>query len=334
MQLKKIPAAVFSLFAVLALGIAASAAFAAPEKKAEDVAALVNGEPIISAAVQGEVNGILRRYYSQGQKPNEAEMASIKESALEKLIKLELLNQASKKAGIAVNNADVESELAGYKKGFADEKEFAKAIAEAGLNEAELKKQIVKNFAIQKYIDSQFKGKVKVTDQDAKEFYTSNKEKFEQPEMVHARHILLLSKEGDSKADKNRKREKLMQIKKELKGGADFTELAKKFSEGPSKEQGGDLGFFARGQMVKPFEQVAFSMMPGDVSDIVETEFGYHLIKMEEKRPAKTVTFEESKVKITNYLSQEKLNENIETYLKEARAKADVKITGKQAAKK
>ncbi|MGV1098844.1 peptidylprolyl isomerase [Thiovibrio sp. JS02] len=331
---KKIRPALFSLCAILAFGFTASFALAAPEKKPAEVAAFVNGEPILAVAVDGEMNGILRRFYAQGQKPTEAEMGSIRESALEKMIKLELLSQASKKAGIAVNAADVDNELNGYKKGFPDEKEFAKALEATGMSEADLKKQIGKNFAIQKFIDSQFKGKVQVNEKDAKDFYSSNKEKFEQPEMVHARHILIQAKEGDSKADKERKREKLAQIKKELKGGADFADLAKRFSEGPSKEQGGDLGFFARGQMVKPFEKAAFSMMPGDVSDIVETEFGYHLIKLEEKRQAKTVSFDEAKAKITSYLAQEKLNENIEAYLAEAKGKAEIKVVGQQQVKK
>ncbi len=335
MQYQKLRSALVLFCAVLSFAmLAGHDAQAAPEKKSAEVAAFVNGEPIISAAVDGEAKGILQRFYAQGQQPGEAELATIRTSALDKLIKLELLSQASKKAGFAVDAAEVENELNGYKKNFSNEGEFTKALAAAGMSEAELKKQIGKNFAIQKFIESNFKGKVQISEKDAQDFYSSNKEKFEQPEMVHARHILILAKEGDAKADKDRKREKLNQIKKELKNGADFVELAKRFSEGPSKDQGGDLGFFARGQMVKPFEAAAFSMMPGDVSDIVETEFGYHLIKLEEKRPAKTVSFDEAKAKIMAYLSQEKLNANIEAYVTEARSKADVKIVGQTQGKK
>ncbi len=333
MQFGKIHKAVLVSFALGATVIFATSVWSKPEKKTEEVAVLVNGEPIVAAAVQGEIKGILGRFQEQGRKPSETEMASLRESVLEKMIKLELLSQESKKAGVAVASTDIDNELKGYKKGFADDKAFAKALGEAGITEVVLRKQIGKNLAIQKFIDTKFKGKVQVTEQEAKDFYNSNQDKFAQPEMAHARHILITAKEAEPKADKDRKRAKLVQIKKQLKDGADFADLAKQFSDCPSKERGGDLGFFPRGQMVKAFDQVVFKMMPGDVSDIVETEFGYHLIRLEEKKPAKTVSFDEAKAKITAYLTQEKVTASIETFLAEAKGKATIKILSPQAKK-
>ena len=333
MQFKKFHKAVLVSFALGATIFLATSAWSKPVKKAEEVAAIVNGEPIVTAAVQGEIKGILGRLQEQGRKPSDAEMASLRESVLDKMIKLELLSQEGKKAGIAISAADIDNELKGYKKGFADDKAFAKALGEAGITEAELRKQIGKNLAIQKFIDTKFKGKVQVTEQEAKDFYNKNQDKFKQPEMVHARHILIAAKETEPKADKDRKRAKLVQIKKQLKDGGNFADLAKQFSDCPSKARGGDLGFFPRGQMVKPFDQAVFKMMPGDVSDIVETEFGYHLIKLEEKKPAKTVSFDEAKAKITAYLTQEKVTNNIEAFLAEAHKKATIKILSPQAKK-
>ena len=332
MQFGKIHKAVLVSLALGATVVFATSLWAKTEKK-EEVAALVNGEPIVAAAVQGEIKGILGRAQEQGRKPSDTEMAALRESVLEKMIKLELLSQESKKAGVSVNSTDVDNELKGYKKGFADDKAFAKALSEAGITEAELRKQIGKNLTIQKFIDTKFKGKVQVTEQEAKDFYNSNQDKFAQPEMAHARHILITAKETEPKADKDRKRAKLVEIKKQLKGGADFGELAKQYSDCPSKERGGDLGFFPRGQMVKAFDQAAFKMMPGDISDIVETEFGYHLIKLEEKKPAKTVSFDEAKAKITAYLTQEKITANIEAFVAEAKGKATIKIVSPQAKK-
>ncbi|OGQ99985.1 MAG: hypothetical protein A2505_05575 [Deltaproteobacteria bacterium RIFOXYD12_FULL_55_16] len=333
MKFGKLNKAVLVACVLGATVVFAASAWSKSEKKAEEAAVLVNGQPIIAAAVQGEIKGILARFQEQGRKPSEAEMASIRETVLEKMVKLELLSQESKKAGIVANNADIDNELKGYKKGFADDKAFAKALGETGITETELRKQIGKNLAIQKFIDSKFKGKVQVTEQEAKAFYNSNQDKFAQPEMAHARHILIAAKEAEPKADKDRKRAKLVQIKKQLKGGADFAELAKQSSDCPSKERGGDLGFFPRGQMVKAFDQVVFKMMPGDVSDVVETEFGFHLIRLEEKKPAKTVTFDEAKAKITAYLTQEKVTANIEAFIAEAKGKATIKILTSQVKK-
>ncbi|MBU4034538.1 MAG: peptidylprolyl isomerase, partial [Proteobacteria bacterium] len=326
MQFGKFHKAVLVSFALGATVVFATSVWSKSEKKAEEVAVLVNGQPIAAAAVQGEIKGILGRFQEQGRKPSDTEMASLRESVLEKMIKLELLSQESKKAGVSVSATDIDNELKVYKKGFADDKSFAKALGEAGITEGELRKQIGKNLTIQKFIDTKFKGKAQVTEQEAKDFYNNNQDKFVQPEMAHARHILITAKETEPKADKDRKRAKLVQIKKQLKDGADFAELAKQFSDCPSKERGGDLGFFPRGQMVKPFEQAVFKMMPGDVSDVVETEFGFHLIKLEEKKPAKTVSFDEAKAKITAYLTQEKVTGNIEAFLAETKAKATIKI--------
>lgn len=333
MQFGKFHKAVLVSFALGATVVFATSVWSKSEKKAEEVAVLVNGQPIAAAAVQGEIKGILGRFQEQGRKPSDTEMASLRESVLEKMIKLELLSQESKKAGVSVGATDIDNELKVYKKGFADDKSFAKALGEAGITEGELRKQIGKNLTIQKFIDTKFKGKAQVTEQEAKDFYNNNQDKFVQPEMAHARHILITAKETESKADKDRKRAKLVQIKKQLKDGADFAELAKQFSDCPSKERGGDLGFFPRGQMVKPFEQAVFKMMPGDVSDVVETEFGFHLIKLEEKKPAKTVSFDEAKAKITAYLTQEKVTGNIEAFLAETKAKATIKILSPQAKK-
>ncbi|MBA3004309.1 MAG: peptidylprolyl isomerase [Desulfurivibrio sp.] len=333
MQFGKFHKAVLISFALGATVVFATSVWSKSEKKAEEVAVLVNGQPIAAAAVQGEIKGILGRFQEQGRKPSDTEMASLRESVLEKMIKLELLSQESKKAGVSVSATDIDNELKVYKKGFADDKSFAKALGEAGITEGELRKQIGKNLTIQKFIDTKFKGKAQVTEQEAKDFYNNNQDKFVQPEMAHARHILITAKETEPKADKDRKRAKLVQIKKQLKDGADFAELAKQFSDCPSKERGGDLGFFPRGQMVKPFEQAVFKMMPGDVSDVVETEFGFHLIKLEEKKPAKTVSFDEAKAKITAYLTQEKVTGNIEAFLAETKAKATIKILSPQAKK-
>ena len=213
MQFGKIHKAVLVSFALGATVIFATSVWSKPEKKAEEVAALVNGQPIVSAAVQGEIKGILGRFQEQGKKPSDAEMVSLRESVLEKMIKLELLSQESKKAGIAVNNTDIDNELKGYKKGFADDKAFAKALGEAGISEAELRKQIGKNLAIQKFIDSKFKGKAQVTEQEAKDFYNNNQDKFKQPEMAHARHILITAKETEPRRIRTASGQNLSRLK-------------------------------------------------------------------------------------------------------------------------
>ncbi|MDH5525596.1 MAG: peptidylprolyl isomerase [Desulfobulbaceae bacterium] len=328
MKLLKIRFA-FLLLALTVLSLGTPCSGATSEKNAEEVAASVNGAPIIAKDLEAEVNGIKQQLAMRGQTPSEEELAAIRENALQKLIQFELLVQASGKAGIEVAADEVENQLSQFKQRVGDEENFAKMIADQGMTEIDVKRQLQKNMSIQQYIKLHIMPQAVVDDKEAKDFYTENKKEFEEPDQVKARHILLMVKAEDSKADKEIKREKLLKIKKQIAEGADFAKMAQRFSEGPSAPKGGDLGFFTRGQMVKPFEKVAFSLMPGDVSDLVETDFGYHLIKVEEKKYGKIVSFEETKEKIKEFLAQQKVNELVENQLAQLHEKAEIKITGK-----
>lgn len=316
--------------ACIAAVLTSVSVYAAEEKKGQDaaleVAAFVNGQPIVMRDVNGETNGILQQYYQQGQMPSEDELVNIRQSALQKLIDLELLFQDSKKVGFTVEPAVIDMQLSKFKKQFGNEESYLKALSTLSMSEEDLRMQFSKNLIIQEFIDQKIKPAVTVSEKETSAFYNSNKEKFVQPEQVRARHILIMAKETDSAADKERKREKLVKIKKQIEGGEDFAAMAKRFSEGPSNVKGGDLGYFSRGQMVKPFEKAAFAMMPGDVSDVVETEFGYHLIKLEDKKFAKTVSYDETKGQISNYISQQKVNELVMARLEELKKSAEIKV--------
>jgi peptidyl-prolyl cis-trans isomerase C len=123
---------------------------------------------------------------------------------------------------------------------------------------------------------------------------------------VRASHILI---KADPQADESQKaaaRKKIKEIQNKLSKGEDFTALAREYSEGPSGTKGGDLGYFSRGQMVKPFEDAAFTSAPGQVSDIVETRLGYHLIKVTEKKPETIVAYADIKDQLQEYLKQKK----------------------------
>ena len=111
-----------------------------------------------------------------------------------------------------------------------------------------------------------------------------------------------------------------------IEAGADFAELAGKHSQGPSGKRGGELGYFSRGDMAKPFEDAAFALKePGELSDVIKTRFGYHLIKLEDRREAGLVPFEEVQEKLQEYLQQEKVKEAVQSYVKQLRQEAEIK---------
>jgi len=134
--------------------------------------------------------------------------------------------------------------------------------------------------------------------------YDTRRSEFNQPEQVRARHILIKAPEGDTKA-RAAARKRILAIRKKIVDGADFGDVARQESEDSSKTKGGELGFFPRGRMVKPFEDVAFGLEPGVLSGVVETRYGFHLIQVEEKRPAQVVPFEEASERLARELARE-----------------------------
>ena len=151
-----------------------------------------------------------------------------------------------------------------------------------------------------------YRSDVTIADEDIKYYYDENQEEFETPKTVEARHILIKAdKDADSKTIE-KTREKAFDIMMIAKGGKDFAKLAKKYSEGPSRDRGGSLGAFRKEAMVKPFADRAFSMKAGEISEPVRTRFGWHIIKVEKVNEASTLSFDEAKKKIQNKLTDER----------------------------
>ena len=139
-----------------------------------------------------------------------------------------------------------------------------------------------------------YKDQMKVSEDQIKDYYEDNLDTFKEKKQVKARHILFMLAENASKEEEEKVKQKAMSVLQQARAGADFAELAKKHTEDPSgKESGGDLGYFSAGQMVKPFEDAAFKLKKEEISDLVRTPFGYHIIKVEDVKEAKTKTLEE-----------------------------------------
>jgi peptidyl-prolyl cis-trans isomerase C len=290
----------------------------------KDKVAVVNGTVITRADYNTEMGRFERQMAMSGRTPNPAEMTEMKQRVLEGLVDRELLKQESKKQNISVSDTDVNQQVAALRQKFSSEKEFTDTLAKMNLSEADLKSQLRQDLTIKKLIDQQVASKVTITPDEMKEFYNSHSELFKAPEMVRASHILIKVEPNASDADKAKARERIVAIQERIKKGEDFATIAKESSECPSGPNGGDLDFFQRGQMVGPFEEVAFSSKPGTVSDIVETQFGYHLIKVTDKKDASTVSFDDVKVKLEDYMKQQKINEQLGQYVGQLKTGAKI----------
>jgi len=308
----------------LALVSFVSVLMAAEKGISKDSVALVNGAAITRADLDRLMASAQGRLSRAGKGLSGSQLTEIKKQALENLIERELLYQESQRQGIKVDEAVINEEIDALKKRFSSEAELKKSLARMNLSEAAIRLQFTQGRAIQELIDKEFGQKVSVADKDIKAYYDKHPDFFKEPEQVQARHILV---KVDSQADETAKAEAhktLEGVEQKLQKGGDFAALAKKFSQCPSSADGGNLGTFKRGQMVKPFEEAAFALKPGEVSDIVETKFGYHLIEVIDKHPERTILYEDVKDRLKQYLKQEEIQKEVRLYVETLKEKADV----------
>ncbi|MNN29757.1 Foldase protein PrsA 2 precursor [compost metagenome] len=219
------------------------------------------------------------------------------------------MKQESEKANIQVTDADLEKEMDQIKKSFGSDEEFAQALATYNMTLDSLKKDMHVQVQLRKLLEPQ----VKITDEEIKTYYDSNLDSLKTPEQVRASHILVATKE---EADA---------VLASLQGGADFAALAKeKSTDTASKEAGGDLDFFPKGLMEEPFETAAFALKTGELSSVVETSHGFHVIKATDHKDAATPTLDEKKEEIRQTLSEQQISTLSQSWLQEKRAAASV----------
>lgn len=289
-------------------------------------AALVNGKSITVIELEKQMQRVLRDLKSSGRVPEKDEVDNIRKELLNELIQMELMVQEGRRKGIRVEEAVVADRIKAIRTQFPDEGSYRSALNRDNLSESDLKAQIEKNMLVQELVNKEVIEKVTVTPDEGKAFYDSHPEAFKQPEQVHVSHILIQVAPKANDRDRKKARKQIEEIMKKVKKGGDFSALAKEFSQCPSRERGGDLGLVQRGQTVKAFEDVAFSMKPGETSGVVETEFGYHVVKVIEKQPEKKVSYEEAEESLNGHLKQVKLQTELARYLEGLKAKAKVQL--------
>lgn len=244
--------------------------------------------------------------------------------ALNQLISSELLFQASRNLEMKDLDAQARDRLALVKKGFADQKAFEQELQKIGMDEKMLLESTRRDLAIASFVNTTIAPGVKVEEEEIRKFYDENPDKFQLSEQVRASHILI---GVDAKAGAGERKEALQKaekLRRQLAEGGDFATLARESSTCPSGRLGGDLGFFGKGKMVPPFEKAAFGLEPGALSEVVETQFGYHIIKVVERKPPENISLAAARVKILDYLKAQKTAAAIEEYVGAARKEAKV----------
>ena len=300
-----------------------------PKLDPSTVLATVNGTKITQGEFDKEMEVMVNRM--QGRVPPErlGQMrAQMRDQLLDNMITRQLLVDEVKAEKIEVSKEDFDKAVAELTENLPEGVTLNDMLAKTETSEDEFKTTLTSELEIRKLIESKTGKPAKATDEEIDTFYKENQKQFEHPETVSASHILIGTEPTDTAEQKEAKRKELEDIRKQIVDGADFAKMAGDHSTCPSKAQGGNLGSFPRGRMVPEFEEAAFSQKVGEVGDIVETQFGYHLIRVDEKTEAGVTPLAEIKDKLGEYLGNQKQQETVQTYIENLRKGAKVEMAG------
>ncbi|MCP4482248.1 MAG: hypothetical protein GY817_05630 [bacterium] len=257
---------------------------------------------------------------------SEEDLKNLKKGIFEQIINEKLALKQAKAENIKVSRRQKDDAYNKVKKRFTTESEFLEELSKKGLTEEEFKSKLEEELQVIEVVNKEVSSKVVVpTDDEAEDYYNDNKSLMIDPEAVRARHILLKfdKAKGESATLKQAKK-----IKKEIDNGADFATMAREHSEDEwTVDSGGSLGLFIRGQMIPAFENVAFSMSVGEVSDPVKTQFGYHIILCQEKRMEQQKEFDEVlKNQLKEFLYKNRMKTAYQEWIEDLKTKSNIVI--------
>jgi len=285
------------------------------------VVAKVNTEIITLSSIEERAE-VLKQKYMENYDENQ-----ILREALEMMIDEKLQIQQGKKMGFEVDDITVDAAISDIeKKNSLESGQLAIMLESEGKSIEAYKNKIRDQILVSKLTRFEL-GSVNVSKRKIEKYYHDNQMEFWEPGKVRVKHILILVEKGASEKIRKEKNREIKKILAELKEGKDFAEAAKEYSEDVSASIGGDVGFVVRGQMVPEFEKTVYRLKEGEISDVVKTEYGYHIIKAEEVRKGKTLPFKEVENKIKSILLLRKQESAYKNWVRELRESAFIEIS-------
>lgn len=310
------------LAAALWIGLAGSAARG---EILERIVAKVNGEIVTKTELDRELAQTLERLGPAGSpQEEEGRMAELRKQVLDGLVEKLLVLQRAKEKGLRVPPRFFEEWKSGIMKEnrIETQEEFSRQVALQGLTPEQLKKNFEEGVLVQEVRRMDIANKISVSEPEIGKYYRENITKYTSPAKVRLREIVFrFEPAGDAAA-----RERAARVLQDIRGGADFAEMARRHSESSSKESGGDLGYFNKGELDAPLEKVASELGPGEVSDLVRREKAYYILKVEEKAEEKSTPLEEVRNQIADEIFQNKVKTESAKYVEKLRAEAIVEI--------
>jgi len=305
--------------------------FNEPKMDPSALVVTVNGTKITAGQIDTVLDARLEQMASRIP-PNMKDQyrQQMRKRLVEQMVIEEILTQKEKTLNITVSQADVNAQVQEQMKSQnLNLDEFKALLKNYGTTYTEFEQNMRKKLMFEKLMEGEFKSKIKeANDAAIKAFYNENSDQFKEPESIHTKHILIKPADGnDPNKAKAEAKVKAEEVLKKVKDGGNFEELAKEYSACPSAKNGGDLGDAPKGSFVPAFEKAAYALEPNQVSDVVETEFGYHIIKLIGHKDANTVSLDQAKEKIAQHLSNQQKQEVVVNYIQKIKKEADIKFT-------
>jgi peptidyl-prolyl cis-trans isomerase SurA len=260
---------------------------------------------------------------------NDAARIQIRRTALDHLIEKKLTDQKIKELNIKVSEEEIRQAIDDVRKqnNIPSQEALVAALAGQGLSFVQYRAQLQEQIEKLKLVSMEVRAKVQVGESEMRDYYTANLAKYTEDESFRARHIFFKTGEKATSNEVLRAKTTAMAVLADAKGGKDFAELAKKFSEDPAaRKDGGDLGSFKKGDMQPELEKAILSLKPGEISDLVSTTIGFHIIKLEARVAGTTKPFESLKSDIEEILYRKKSEERFSQWAKDLRGKATIEI--------
>lgn len=297
------------------------------DDKGKKIVAKVNDKSIYEDQLAPQVEKALRKFKKHGMQKDSPDLVKrLQKKALDDVINQELLYQASKDLTIPNIDEKINEKIKEMKSRYPSEESFDASLKAKNITINDLKESIKKSVYIDKYLESKGLRNPEVPEADIKEYYEKNKGSFKREETIMASHILIKVDEAANPEEKEQARKKAEKIRQEITNGKDFAEMAKEFSGCDSASKGGDLGYIKRGYMPEEFDKGAFALKKDDISGVVQTKYGYHVIKVVDKKPEGIAPYDEVKDFIGKFLRDGLSKKKLDSHIEELKEKARIEI--------
>lgn len=288
------------------------------------VIATVNGHEITAEDFTREVNTRLAML-RQRMPPEQIALvqADLRKQVLDQMIARRLLLDEAARLGLKVSDEELAQARSELEEMLPPGASLDQLLAARGITEEIFRREFTDDLLVRKVIDLATREAAPVSEEEVEKFYEEHREQFTQPEMASARHLLVAVNNPEEKEEKRAKAEALRQ---RLLAGEDFATLVRKESDDPGSRETGGLYTFPRGQMVPEFEEASFTQPIGEIGELVETRFGFHIIKVEERQPEREIPLAEVRTNVAAFLRNQKAPNAVRELIEKLRAKADIQI--------